>query len=328
MENEMQSFLYGIDPGSSKSWVSCRVACRGLPVSSDDVVFEDTPIATLESFISRLITEAKAGNVLLAVDAPICMPLSFNFPGASLKGSYWPLNLNPFSVRSCEKSLNSTPSVMNSSLQVPELAQLVAKLCGWGGEYRDSSNQSFTTIHPGLSVLGYQGAPHGPVVRLFRDRLERQAVSSGVTVSYSPAEASDPQPQHIYVLESHPAVTMAVWISQRQLGETLSLAKYKGDSSAETKQGFRSVRAGVVDLFRRQFVSIECEVSTDDELDALVGLANCIDLQRGNCDWWGTEDAGYFLIPKVSEGAGESSVRQAWDEASNRLKTMESIVNE
>lgn len=323
MENFKQAVLYGIDPGSSKSWASYRLTVQKSSLSSGNPTFNDEPISSLDALISRIVCDAKDHAVLLAIDAPICMPQSFSRPGATLKGAYWPFDLNPFATRPCEKSLGSKPGVMNSSLHFPEIAEAVGKLCGWEGEYRNPSNQSLTTIHPGLSVLGYQSAPHGPIVQLFRGRLAESAANAGILVSYSPNSAIRPCTRCIYVLESHPAVTMAIWIAQKRLGSIGTLQKYKGDSSVATKNGFQAARGGVVDLFRDEFASMDSPVSSDDELDALVGLANLVDLIRGKCDWWGTEDTGYFLIPKIADSLGSRTVREAWDNANKSVEELE-----
>ncbi len=315
--------LYGIDPGSSKSWASYRLITNEFPLFSNSPTFTDEPISSLDAFITRIVCDAKDRAVLLAIDAPICMPQSFGRPGANLKGAYWPFDLNPFSTRPCEKSLASKPTVMNSSLRFPEIAKAVGKLCCWEGEYRNPSNQSLTNIHPGLSVLGYQSAPHGPIVQLFRRRLEECAANAGVLLSYSPNEATKPNGRCIYVLESHPAVTMAIWIAQKRLGSIATLAKYKGDSSAATTNGFKVARDAVEDLFRSEFACMDSPVSSDDELDALVGLANLIDLLRGKSDWWGTEDSGYFLIPIAADSFGTWTVRKAWDNASESVNDSE-----
>ncbi len=318
-----RTILYGIDPGSSKSWASYRTTCQKSSPSFDRPTYTETPIVSLDAFISKIACDAKDSAVLLAIDAPICVPQSFSHPGASLKRAYWPFNLNPFSTRPCEKALSSKPSVIDSKLEFPKLAEIIGRLCGWKGEHRNSSNRSLTKIHPGLSVLGYQGAPHGPVVQLFRDRLAERAASEGIRLSYSPKAATKPISRCIYVLESHPAVTMAIWIAQKRLGAIDTLQKYKGDSSAATKIGFQSARNGVVDLLSKEIATLDSPVSSDDELDALVGLANLVDLIRGKCDWWGTEDTGYFLIPEITDSLGFPTVREAWDNASKCVNELE-----
>lgn len=278
--------------------------------------YQETPIDLLDQLLSQILTDADDAPVLITMDAPICMPNEFSRPGSKLGGAFWPFNLNPFSTRPCEKSLSSTPSgVLSQNLLFPEIAKIVGLMAGWEGDYRDQANLPMTKIHIGLSVLGYQGAPHGPVVSLFRDKLTHKASEKGIGVSYSPSAASKPELGWIYILESHPAVTMAVWIYQQRLGTLRQLPRYKGDSSQITKIGFAEVSSSVIKLFNHEVAELQSSVTTDDELDALVGLANCVDLVRGDADWWGTEDSGYFLIPRIRDVKSELSVREAWDTA-------------
>lgn len=311
--------LYGVDPGSSKAWAVFKMQCdrEGLPVNRPS--FDSIPIENLDEFAGHLVSEAKTSPVIIAIDAPICMPQSFSTPGASLSSAYWPFNVNPFSTRPCEKALASKPSVVNASLRFPCIAHFVSEICCWTTAFRDQQNQALTALHKGLSILGYQGAPHGPVVRLFRTCLARQAAESGGVVSYSPNAALSSEQGCIYVLESHPAVTMAIWISQQKLGSLGSLPKYKGDRSVQTNRGLQTTSVSVVALLLQYIDLKDVSISTDDELDALVGLANCFDLVRGCGDWWGTESTGYFLIPAITQENLHCSARQAWDLAQNEV---------
>lgn len=313
MTTKSPLILYGIDPGSSKPWAVYRMEYDASSTKPAQPQFQAVPIVQLDELIENILRDASDAAVLITIDAPICMPTQFTQPGSKLGGAAWPFDVSPFSTRPCEKSLSSRPTVVNRNLRFPKIASIVGCMAGWTEDYCDKSNQSMTTHHSGLSVLGYQGAPHGPVVRLFRDQLGRAASCRNVEVSYSPKSAARPDPHTVYVLESHPAVTMAVWIFQQKLGSLTSLPHYKGGRTSDMMYGFEQLSSAVTKLLSAKLAGSLSPVKSDDELDALVGLTNCVDLIRDNADWWGTENSGYFLIPRIETELG-FGVRDAWDQ--------------
>lgn len=241
------------------------------------------------------------------------MPTAFRVPGLEPVRSRYPFNVNPFSVRPCEKALNSKPEVVNDSLHHPYLVGAIAAICGWTGNYRSQQNRKFTELHPGVSVLGYQGAPHGPVVRLFRERLSGYLAGRDVTVSYSPIEARQPRPGVVYVLESHPAVSMAIWAGNQQLDGLDLVRKYKGNKREETRENFGNLRESVGKLVAERFNMEDVPIGNHDDLDAFVSLLNVVDLLRGHGDWIGTVEHGHFLTPRV-EGL-DRPMADLWQEA-------------
>lgn len=59
-------------------------------------------------------------------------------------------------------------------------------------------------------------------------------------------------------------------------------------------------------------VSLPEELSSDDELDAVVGLINLLDLASGHGDIFGTFEHGYFLVPARHS---RPSWRELWKRA-------------
>ncbi len=315
MSRPSRIIAYGIDPGSRTSWATYRaeVELEGLRVSR--VTRNVFLIARLDDLIAEIATETAsldATSVVLSVDAPLNMPDEFDLPGSTLPRSRWPFNVNPFSVRPCEKALSSKPEVPNEKLAHPMLAHSIAMICGWQNNYNGKHSTKFTDIHDGVSVLGYQGAPHGPVVRLFRERLVQALRQMGSRLVLSPWDALSPESRHVYMVESHPAVAMAIWANQKQLPGFDRIPKYKGNRHKDTVASFRDLCATVCQLGGSYLDTSTLRVENDDDLDAFTGLLNVIDLLRGSGDWIGTVEQGYFLTPELRQLAGGKKMCEIW----------------
>lgn len=305
--------LFSADPGSAK---------KGWAVA--DCTFEDGPdvltrrigISHLAAFAAEVRSAAQKSHVLLSLDAPVRVfgglqtPSSFEPAGTAEGGRAWPFNVNPFSQRPCEHALSSKPTVVNGSLAAPELAQIVAELCGWDPEFRKPGNPSFADSHEGVSVLGYMGAPHAPVVRTFLDALNREAMSIGVRIGYDPA----PELREvgcITVLETHPAVALGFYAAQGAEGFPPPIRQYKPMPRYRT--GLMALVPAVIRQLRVHDKVAELHpTDTDDEFDALVGLLNLLDQAAGTGDLFGTVRDGYFLVPRRK---GTRTYQQVWETA-------------
>lgn len=314
--------IYGIDPGSSDSWAVYRALMSREQNRVTQVTRCVHPIQLLEALIQEIVSGTadyastpKDIPVILSLDAPLNMPTRFEVPGPDLPNAHWPFNVNPFAVRPCEKALSSKPQIVNANLQHFDLAQTIGLICSWEGDFAGRQNTKFSSIHPGVSVLGYQGAPHGPVVRLFRDRLAKALHEISVQTVYSPWSASDPATGFVYVLESHPAVSMAVSASQGQLQGIDVIPTYKGDNDPETLVNFQNLRASVLHMAAAYLDVDELPLEDDNDLDAFVGFLNVVDLLRGAGDWIGTVARGFFMSPRIHNVPDNRLMSEIWRDA-------------
>jgi hypothetical protein len=190
MNLDTQPLIVSADPGSSKDWAVCSYQRLSASGKCD---LKRYPIEGLSKLIDELFAHAEKGQVLLGLDAPVKAfggvqrPVKFKADGhqiAKLK-KYWPFNVNPYSTRPCEKALSSKPE--NKGLACTDLIRAIAETFGWEEPlHQNHNNESLTSRHQGISVLGYQRAPHGPVVGTFLAELEKRASGSSFKVSYDP----------------------------------------------------------------------------------------------------------------------------------------------
>ena len=134
--------LFSADPGCRQE----RLGGRRLPFGDGpEICTRRIGIPDLPAVVAELCSAAQRNHVLLSLDAPLRAfgglqsPSSFEPAGTAEGGRAWPFNVNPFSQRPCEHALSSKPTVVNGSLVAPELAQIVAELCGWDPGIRASS---------------------------------------------------------------------------------------------------------------------------------------------------------------------------------------------
>jgi hypothetical protein len=323
LQNPQQFIVYGIDPGSSTSWATTRALVSNEPEEITHLTGREWDISDLDELIQEILdgtdecpSSLETTPVIVTLDAPLKMPTEFDVPITGLPGRNWPFNVNPFSTRPCEKFLSSRPEIIENNLEHAELVDTIRQLCNWGPDLQDPQNQRFTDIHVGVSVLGFQGAPHGPVVRLFRNRLEARLAETGFNdVDYSPWNALTPEAGHVYVLESHPAVSMALWAYQD--GNTLP--RYKGNNQPETQANFEALCAIVRALAAPRLDLDALAINDDNDLDAFVGFLNAVDLVRGKGDWIGTDEWGYFLCPKIAGMPEGQLMSEIWRNEAARV---------
>lgn len=291
-------YQFSVDPGSSdKGWS----VWSATGTRFQDARHRTFAIARLSELVEELCACALVAPVALSLDAPIRVfgglqaPADFSprnvAPGESRK---WPFDVNAFSQRPCEKALTSRPTVRNASLSAEPLAKAVARLCGWSSEYKDSHNQTFVDLHPGVSVRGYMGAPHAPVVRTFLAHLVERAAGAELQLVYEPRLVGAGA-RTIHILETHPAVTLGFYASSRVAPFPASIPVYKGSKTA--KAACASLSAALVDHISASYGTRLAAPSNDDDLDGLVGLLNLVDLLEDRGDVFGTADDGYFLVP-------------------------------
>gem|GEM_PF-1987990 len=287
--------LYGVDPGSSdKGWAVASCAASPRPL----VRLRQMLIADLTTLVDELCAAAEHNHVLLSLDAPlrafggVQVPESFAPPGAVTGARAWPFNVNPFVTRPCEKALGSKPP-KTVSLPAAELRTALIDLCGSGDDC-----PAFVTLHPGVSVLGYTGAPHAPVVRTFLDALADSAVEAGLRIGLDPALRKQ-DAGTITVLESHPAVSLGFYASAGIAGFPRTIEKYK--PCRHNRVVFDALVEAVTEhIISSHAAHLERPIASDDELDAVVGLMNLLDLVGGTGDLFGTAEEGYFLVPRVT----------------------------
>jgi len=312
MKNHAGPHLLSADPGSSdKGWTVAEHPFES-PIRARIVRYD---IDRLGELIDLVSDKAQDRHVLLALDVPlkafggVQFPEDFDPPGHSDGNRYWPFNVNPFSFRPCEKALSSKPRVMNRNLSAPDLATAIGALCNWAPECNAGGNACFTGIHEGLSVLGYQGAPHAPVVATFLRALKERADRDGFQIRYeTPIEGG--KAGSVTVLESHPALTLALLCTYGVAGFPETLPKYKPDVDTDLADALE------VHVRNEHGVELGAEIQDDDALDAFAGLLNLLDLVKGTCDVFGTERDGYFLIPARSR---RPIFRDLWSQAAAAL---------
>lgn len=310
--------LFSADPGSS---------AKGWAVA--DCTFEDGPHVRmrqlsgvgLKTLVDDVCAAAREHHVLLALDAPLRAfggmqaPSSFEPAGAVEGGRAWPFDVNPFSQRPCEHALSSKPTVVNDSLVARELALAVGQLCGWDAECRKPGNLPFTSLHDGVSVMGYMSAPHAPTVRTFLEALEREAISSDVEVGYD-LEPEQRDVGCISVHESHPAVALAFYTAQGADGFQPPIPKYK--PLPQHDAAFQLLAAAVETHLKVCHGAVLNEsIRTDDGLDALVGLLGLMEQATGTGDFFGTARDGRFIVPRRK---GARTYRRIWEDAAAALE--------
>ncbi len=288
--------LYGVDPGSSdKGWAVASCAASPRPL----VRLRQMLIADLTTLVDELCAAAEHNHVLLSLDAPlrafggVQVPESFAPPGAVTGARAWPFNVNPFVTRPCEKALGSKPP-NTAPFPAAELRTALIELCDSGDDC-----PAFVTLHPGVSVLGYMGAPHAPVVRTFLDALADSAVETGLRIGSDPA-LREHDAGTINVLESHPAVSLGFYASAGIAGFPRAIEKYK--PWRQHREVFDALAEAVTrHIGAAHAADLERPIATDDCLDAVVGLMNLLDISGGTGDLFGTSEEGYFLVPRVTQ---------------------------
>lgn len=239
--------LVGIDPGSSnKGWMTWTWQTDG---ASGPPSKKHYRIEHLDKLIDSVCTGAAFAPVLVSIDAPIRAyggiqaPDRFAPSGVATEDASWPFCVNPFSQRPIEKALSSVPRAANySGLRQVSLIAAIGSLLGWTMESRPNrKNCSFVKAHDGVSVLGYMGAPHAPVVRTFLARLHARAEHEGVHVDYDTALTSW-RPGTVTIMESHPAVSLGLLASMRTVGFPLQIETYKKNENQVRVLGEAFVR--------------------------------------------------------------------------------------
>lgn len=297
-----ERWFLGIDPGSSKPWPAF-VAFQAPHAPRPTLMCPEPciwPIANITGLVDLVCELAKRAVVFLALDAPIKWLPAFGHAAMAAAGPYlsqrhYPFNVNPFTTRPCEKALTSCTwwdqKGQNRQHQHPELVERIAELCNW----TDDQRLPFVRHEDraGVSVLGYMAAPHGPVVRRFLEQLSCKAAESETRLSLSVREAAASRDAGIYVLESHPAVAMAFWARYGLLGTQSRVHPYKRGGEA-----FAELRGAVIEYARAAISVSDITVRDDDALDSLVGLLGLVELVGKTGTWFGTDELGYFLVPK------------------------------
>jgi hypothetical protein len=92
---------------------------------------------------------------------------------------------------------------------------------------------------------------------------------------------------------------MAVLATGGHLGEIQHIPQYKGDNTREVRAHFSMLRDAIVRYSFPVLGHLECPPEDDDDLDALVGFLNVVELLTNRGDWLGSTDHGYFLITKI-----------------------------
>ena len=142
------------------------------------------------------------------------------------------------------------------------------------------------------------GAPHAPVVRTFLDALTRAAEARQVRLRFDP-ENSEEDSGTITILESHPAVSLAFYASAGAGRFPQRVEKYK--PWRQNGSVFEELVAAVTHRVETvHAATLATPITTDDDLDAVVGLMNLLELADGSGDLFGTAEEGYFLVPRVT----------------------------
>jgi predicted RNase H-like nuclease len=288
----------GIDPGSSKAWATWEIENDGKPASKN-YQFTDNKNSkdqTVEQLIDRITKFTDKGIVVLAIDAPICVPSGTDDDPMTAdqfgwkEKQEWPFNVNHFSTRPCERALSS---------RIPETGD------GLANAIRDLSMHG----HSGVSVMGYQRTPHGPVVRAFVKKLKSKLEGD---ICFDPEKAYTEKGRkeyNLFILESHPAVSLALWKHESRE----NLRKYKGSGREESCNELRKI-------LPEEYSAREIRENDDDILDALVSVINAHQLVNGRGDWFGTYETGYFLIPHIR---GKAKFSELWKKAWGKNQRLE-----
>jgi hypothetical protein len=265
----------------------------------------------------------------MAIDVPIVTPHEFMPEYIGSQSRQYPFNVEPFTMRPCECALRSHPRVIDRSLAHADLTAKIGKLCGWVQPFNTRSNTPFQKLASceGVSVMIFSEAPHQPLMRVFSKVLADHA--GAVAISTAPVTRDALASSHLYVLESHPAVSMGFWRADGCFGNNVSkIPRYKGtlkgteykDMPADRKSeiihaNLIGLADNVTNLAKKAHgIALEDAITNDDRLDAFVGLVNLLDLLAGRGDWFGTAASGYFLVPQLRLlNAGLFS--KAWEQA-------------
>lgn len=327
--------LYGIDPGSSKPWI-------GFYAKVDLATKKITSGPTFRSWsryqLSDLLQEideatGKESVTLVSLDVPLSMPASLLPDYISEESVHYPFKVEPFTTRPCESALRKKPSVIDRNLQHVALISAIGTLCGWSRPFKGKGNIPFQdmTACEGISVMIYSEAPHQPITRVFL--AEALQTLGHERLIQKPAGPDEWKASNVYVMESHPAVSMGFWAIDGVLGDKLTeIARYKGqlngkryeDMDAPAKSSLLKKRLdklveGIDSLAKRLHnIRFESKESCDDRLDSFIGLMNLLDLVNGRGDWFGTARSGYFLIPQLTLLDGQR-FSELWSEAEARL---------
>lgn len=253
MSTPRTAHLYGIDPGSSKPWAGyccsfdlCKSQLIGTPA------FRSWSRHQLVGLVDEMKSKVNDESVVLvSLDVPISMPISFAPDYFSSSSRQYPFNVEPFTIRPCEASLRSRPSIIDENLEHIELIGAIGQLCGWVRPFRGRMNTPFQSMESceGISVMIYSEAPHQPITRVFLEHAARAISDESLIIS--PSKKETLKPSRIYVMESHPAVSMGFWAIDGALGENfLSMPRYKGtlkgdkykDMSSEEKATLLATR--------------------------------------------------------------------------------------
>lgn len=315
MQGSTTPYVVSADPGSSaKGWAVA--SCDADP--GGQVVLRKMLSPQLRGLVQELCEQAEQRPVLLGLDAPIRAfggvqaPADLDPQGDKAKILTWPFDVNPFSQRPCEHALRAAPPMAPKYPAQRALAEAIRELIAGPKRVRKGTpNRSFIQAHPGVSVLGYMGAPHAPVVRTFLNALTQRATETGVATSYE-VDGAQPESRTIYILESHPAVAMGFYASYASEGFGPAIAKYKGAGrSSDCFVRLCAATHGLLCVNRE--MPLETKIATDDDLDAFVGLLHLLDLAENRGDLFGTAHDGYFLVPCRPQG---DSFRDLWARAS------------
>ncbi len=115
-----------------------------------------------------------------------------------------------------------------------------------------------------------------------------------------------------FVIEVHPAVSMAVWWVAKNLGDT-PFPQYKG--SKKQKDAVKIIRNA---LQTAGLISDEVEESKEDniwddnQLDAWVAWKMGVDFLTGDAVWIGSPHEGGFVLPKEADNPELMGIKRDW----------------
>lgn len=309
--------LYGIDPGSRKPWIGfyAKVNLATQKITSGPT-FRSWSRYQLNDLLREIDEETNEVSVtLVSLDVPLSMPSDLIPDYISEKSFWYPFDVEPFTTRPCEAALRKRPQIIDKNLQCFELVSAIGRLCDWSNPFNSKGNIPFQnmTACEGISVMIYSEAPHQPITRVFlAEALKRLGHDRLVQRPVGPDEW---KPSNIYIMESHPAVSMGFWAIDGAFDDDLkAIERYKGklngkryegmDTAAKNsllKKQFGELVKGIDSLASRLYdIHFDSNQSCDDRLDSFIGLLNLLDLVNGKGDWFGTAESGYFLTPQLT----------------------------
>lgn len=316
--------VLGIDPGSEK-WAVAELLLqrdgdRWVRTSGRGLLGEASgrpAYASVRDLFPRLIrfaeqVEAGAG-VLMTLDCPLRFPQSFGhwLVARKYQPRHFPFDVNPFATRPCDRLLGARPK-RQSQLACPKLSEYAGSLMPDPLGVNHGPRR-----HEGCNVLGFSGVTHWAVVRAVLGDISR----SGLAINSNP-DAVTPWLGRMTALESHPAVTMALLCQNGRLDGVDNLKPYKDGTQKEARQTlWTAISSYMLDrwphlLFRNDFAQV-ATCPTDDELDALVGLLNALDVLHAQADWIGDDEDGYIVVPRLTE---HQSWREHYADAKVRIR--------